>query len=88
MNVPKVTLEILSMSSMSTMVVSLYPACIVNGVRFVTRDQNVRLKTHNSGVSVMGTGNEIFLWAASRNTRLFILERLLSCTVQVQMVLV
>ncbi|KAL5555616.1 hypothetical protein UlMin_037852 [Ulmus minor] len=39
---------------------SPHPACIVNGVRFVTHARDVRLKTQNSGVSIPGTENEIF----------------------------
>ncbi|KAL5572352.1 hypothetical protein UlMin_021949 [Ulmus minor] len=46
--------------SQSNIFVSSYPACIVNGVRFVTHARDVRLKTQNSGVSVAGTENEIF----------------------------
>ncbi|KAL5567246.1 hypothetical protein UlMin_030410 [Ulmus minor] len=57
---PEVTHELLSLSSKSNIVVSSYPACIVNGVRFVTHARDVRLKTQNSGVSVPGTENEIF----------------------------
>ncbi|KAL5559557.1 hypothetical protein UlMin_035768 [Ulmus minor] len=44
----------------TNMVVSSYSACIVNGVRFVTHDRDVRLRTQNSGVSVPGTGQEMF----------------------------
>ncbi|KAL5569485.1 hypothetical protein UlMin_026060 [Ulmus minor] len=57
---PEVTHELLSLASKSNIVVSSYPACIVNGVRFVTHARDVRLKTQNSGVSVPGTENEIF----------------------------
>ncbi|KAL5581895.1 hypothetical protein UlMin_014337 [Ulmus minor] len=57
---PEVTLELLSLASKSNIVVSSYPACIVNGVRFVTHGRDVRLKTQNSGVSVSGTEHELF----------------------------
>ncbi|KAL5552934.1 hypothetical protein UlMin_040335 [Ulmus minor] len=57
---PEVTHELLSLASKSNIVVSSYPACIVNGVRSVTHARDVRLKTQNSGVSVPGTENEIF----------------------------
>ncbi|KAL5563029.1 hypothetical protein UlMin_032776 [Ulmus minor] len=57
---PEVTHELLSLASKSNIVVSSYPACIVNGVRFVTHARDVRLKTQNSGVSIPGTENEIF----------------------------
>ena len=57
---PEVTHELLSLASKSNIFVSSYPACIVNGVRFVTHARDVRLKTKNSGVSVPGTENEIF----------------------------
>ena len=60
MQAPEVTNELLSLASKSNKVVSSYPACIVNGVRFVTHDRDARLKTQNSGVSVPGTGQEIF----------------------------
>ncbi|KAL5574336.1 hypothetical protein UlMin_023933 [Ulmus minor] len=60
MQAPEVTTELLSLSSKTNMVVSSYPACIVNGVRFVTHDRDVRLRTQNSGVSVPGTGQEMF----------------------------
>ncbi|KAL5580234.1 hypothetical protein UlMin_012676 [Ulmus minor] len=60
MQAPEVTTEFLSLSSKTNMVVSSYPACIVNGVRFVTHDRDVRLRTQNSGVSVPGTGQEMF----------------------------
>ena len=59
-NAPEVTLELLSLASKSNIVVSSYLACIVNGVRFVTHDRDVRLKTQNSGVLVSGTEHEIF----------------------------
>ncbi|KAL5571521.1 hypothetical protein UlMin_021118 [Ulmus minor] len=55
MQAPEVTTELLSLSSKTNMVVSSYPACIVNGVRFVTHDRNVRLRTQNSGVSFILT---------------------------------
>ncbi|KAL5569048.1 hypothetical protein UlMin_025623 [Ulmus minor] len=67
MQAPEVTTELLSLSSKTNMVVSSYPACIVNGVRFVTHDRDVRLRTQNSGVSVPGTGQEI-----SSNFTLFV----------------
>ena len=57
---PEVTHELLSLASKSNIVVSSYPACIVNGVRFVTHGRDVRLKMQNSGVSVRGTEHEIF----------------------------
>ncbi|KAL5583461.1 hypothetical protein UlMin_015903 [Ulmus minor] len=57
---PEVTHELLFLASKSNIVVSSYPACIVNGVQFVTHACDVRLKTQNSGVSVPGTENEIF----------------------------
>ncbi|KAL5574589.1 hypothetical protein UlMin_016288 [Ulmus minor] len=57
---PEVTHELLSLASKSNVFVSSYPACIVNGVRFVTHARDVRLKTQNSGVSVPGTENEMF----------------------------
>ena len=60
MQAPEVTTELLSLSSKTNMVVSSYPTCIVNGVRFVTHDRDARLKTQNSGVSVLGTGQEMF----------------------------
>ncbi|KAL5554060.1 hypothetical protein UlMin_041461 [Ulmus minor] len=60
MQAPEVTTKLLSLSSKTNMVVSSYPACIVNGVRFVTHDRDVRLRTQNSGVSVPGTGQEMF----------------------------
>ncbi|KAL5563440.1 hypothetical protein UlMin_033187 [Ulmus minor] len=60
MQAPEVTTELLSLSSKTNMVVSSYPACIVNGVRFVTHEHDVRLRTQNSGVSVPGTGQEMF----------------------------
>ncbi|KAL5579094.1 hypothetical protein UlMin_011536 [Ulmus minor] len=50
MQAPEVTTELLSLSSKTNMVVSSYPACIVNGVRFVTHDRDVRLRTQNSVV--------------------------------------
>ncbi len=65
MQAPEVTTELLSLSSKTNMVVSSYPGCIVNGVRFVTHDQDARLKTQNSGVLVSGTGQKIFT-ASSR----------------------
>ncbi|KAL5572684.1 hypothetical protein UlMin_022281 [Ulmus minor] len=55
-----ITPELLSLASKSNIVASSYSACIVNGVQFVTRECDVRLKTHNNGVSVLGTGHEIF----------------------------
>ncbi|KAL5564918.1 hypothetical protein UlMin_028082 [Ulmus minor] len=67
MQAPEVTTELLSLSSKTNMVVSSYPACIVNGVRFVTHARDVRLRTQNSGVSVPGTGQEI-----SSNFTLFV----------------
>ncbi|KAL5576253.1 hypothetical protein UlMin_017952 [Ulmus minor] len=67
MQAPEVTTELLSLSSKTNMVVSSYPACIVNGVRFVTHDRDVRLRTQNNGVSVPGTGQEI-----SSNFTLFV----------------
>ncbi|KAL5579288.1 hypothetical protein UlMin_011730 [Ulmus minor] len=60
MQAPEVTTELLSLSSKTNMVVSSYPACILNGVRFVTHDRDVRLRTQNNGVSVLGTGQEMF----------------------------
>ncbi|KAL5579027.1 hypothetical protein UlMin_011469 [Ulmus minor] len=57
---PEVTHELLSLASKSNIFVSSYPACIMNGVRFVTHARDVRLKMQNSGVSVPGTENEIF----------------------------
>ena len=57
---PEVTHELLSLASKSNIVVSSYPACIVNGVRFVTLEYDVRLKAQNSGVLVPGIGHEIF----------------------------
>jgi len=57
---PEVTPELFSLSSKSNIVVSSYPACIVNGVRFVTHGRDVRIKTQNSGVSIPGTEHEIF----------------------------
>ena len=57
---PEVTPELLSLTSKSNIVVSSYPACNVNGVRFVTHARDVRLKMQNSGMSVPGTENEIF----------------------------
>ncbi|KAL5570090.1 hypothetical protein UlMin_026665 [Ulmus minor] len=59
MQAPEVTTELLSLSLKTNMVVSSYPACIVNGVRFVTHERDVRLRTQNSGVSVPGTRQEI-----------------------------
>ncbi|KAL5552401.1 hypothetical protein UlMin_002577 [Ulmus minor] len=47
MQAPEVTTELLSLSSKTNMVVSSYPACIVNYVRFVTHDRDVRLRTQN-----------------------------------------
>ncbi|KAL5542684.1 hypothetical protein UlMin_010394 [Ulmus minor] len=52
MQAPEVTTELLSLSSKTNMVVSSYPACIVNGVQFVTHDRDVRLRTQNIGVYV------------------------------------
>ena len=60
MQAPEVTTELLPLSSKTNMVVLSYPACIVNGVRFVTHDHDVRLRTQNSGVYVPGTGQEMF----------------------------
>ena len=60
MHAPEVTPKLLSLASKLNIVVSSYPACIVNGVRFVTHARDVRLKTQNSGVSIPGTENEIF----------------------------
>ncbi|KAL5576197.1 hypothetical protein UlMin_017896 [Ulmus minor] len=60
LHAPEVTHELLSLASKSNIIVSSYPACIVNGVWFVTHARDVRLKTQNSGVSVPGTENEIF----------------------------
>ncbi|KAL5580201.1 hypothetical protein UlMin_012643 [Ulmus minor] len=60
MQAPEVTTELLSLSSKTNMVVSSYPACIVNGVRFVTHERDDRLRTQNSGMSVPGTGQEMF----------------------------
>ena len=58
--IPQSHHELLSLSSKVNMVVSSYPVCIVNGVRFVTHDHDARLKTQNNGVSVPGTGQEMF----------------------------
>ncbi|KAL5570407.1 hypothetical protein UlMin_026982 [Ulmus minor] len=60
LHAPEVTHELLSLASKLNIAVSSYPACIVNGVRFVTHARDVRLKTQNSGVFVPGTENEIF----------------------------
>ena len=60
MHAPEVTPELLSLASKSNVVVSSYLACIVNGVRFITHDRDARLKTQNNGVSMLGTGQEIF----------------------------
>ena len=60
MHTPEVTPKLLSLALNSNMVVSSYLACIVHGVRFVTHDHDARLKTQNSGVSVPGTGQEMF----------------------------
>ena len=57
---PEVTHELLSLVSKSNIVVSSYPAFIVNEVQFVTHGRDVRLKMQNSGVSVPGTKHEIF----------------------------
>ena len=57
---PEVTHKLLSLASKLNIVVSSYPACIVNGVWFVTHGRDVGLKTQNSGVSVPGTEHEIF----------------------------
>ena len=57
---PEVTPDVLSLTSKSNIVVSSYPAFIVNRVWFVTHDHDIRLKTQNNGVSVQGTGHEIF----------------------------
>ena len=60
MNAPELTIELLSLTLRSNMLVSLYPACIMNEVRFITSDRDVRLKTQNIGVSVLRMGHEIF----------------------------
>ena len=60
MKSPEVTHELLYLASKSNIVVSSYPAYIVNRVRFVTHDRDARLKTQNNGVSVLGTGQEMF----------------------------
>ncbi|KAL2465528.1 Uncharacterized protein Adt_41379 [Abeliophyllum distichum] len=59
-NADDVSLELLSLASRPNAVVHSYPACIVNGVRFLTYDRDIRRKTQNSGVSIAGTGGEIF----------------------------
>ena len=56
----EITPELLSLASKLNIVVSSYLACIMNEVRFITHDCNARLKTQNSGVSVSGTGQEMF----------------------------
>ena len=60
MQAPEVTIELLSLSSKTNMVVSSYPTCIVNGVRFITHDHDARLKMQNISVLVLGTEQEIF----------------------------
>ena len=60
MNAPEVTIDLLSLASRSNMLVSLYQACIINRVQFITRDRDIRLKSQNSTVYVPGTGHEIF----------------------------
>ncbi|KAL2491801.1 Uncharacterized protein Adt_27429 [Abeliophyllum distichum] len=37
-----------------------YTAYVVKGVRFLTYDRDTRRKTHNSGVSVPGTGGKVY----------------------------
>ncbi|KAL5581119.1 hypothetical protein UlMin_013561 [Ulmus minor] len=49
---PEVTHELLSLASKSNIFVSSYPACIVNGVRFVTHARDVTLKTQNSATTL------------------------------------
>ena len=60
MHAPEVTTKLVSLASKSNMVVSSYLACIMNGVWFVTHDRYARLRTQNNGVSVPGTGQEMF----------------------------
>ncbi|KAL2512828.1 Uncharacterized protein Adt_18428 [Abeliophyllum distichum] len=59
-NADDVSPELLSLASQTNDVVHSYPACIVNGVRFLTYDRDIRRKTQNSGVSIAGTSDEIF----------------------------
>ena len=58
MHAPEVTPELLSLASKSNIVVSSYPACILNGVRFVTHNCDARLKTQINGVSMPRMGHE------------------------------
>ena len=57
---PEVTLELLSLASRSNLHVYLYPACVVNRVRFLTRDHDNQQKTQNTDVFVPGMGDETF----------------------------
>ncbi|KAM6552349.1 hypothetical protein CsatB_002157 [Cannabis sativa] len=47
--------ELLALAAGSDLVVYSYPACIVNGVRFVVHSRDKDRNTQNSGVSVAGT---------------------------------
>ncbi|KAK9051123.1 hypothetical protein SSX86_027749 [Deinandra increscens subsp. villosa] len=53
-NSPELHSELYALSMGSSINASTYTACIVNGVRFMVLDRDVRRKTQNSGVSVEG----------------------------------
>lgn len=51
---PIATDELFALSKGPARMVHCYPSCIVNGVRFRSKERDERKKTQNSGVSVLG----------------------------------
>ncbi|KAL2480306.1 DUF4216 domain-containing protein [Abeliophyllum distichum] len=56
----QVSHELFSLASGCYQQVMCYVACVVKGVCFLTYDRDIRRKTQNSGVSVLGNGGEIY----------------------------
>lgn len=51
---PEASTEIVSLSNIPDVRANIYPGCIVNGVRYLTKERDDRRTTQNSGVVVPG----------------------------------
>ena len=47
---PEATDELYALSSGASFIIKSYPACVVNGVKFLTYDRDGRRKTQSSGI--------------------------------------
>ena len=59
-NEPEANDQIFSLSSGSSFSCRSYPGCVVNGVKFLTRNRDMNRSTQNSGVCVRGPDNQMF----------------------------